>query len=400
MASLLLAVIYIAFISLGLPDALLGAAWPSMYRALHVPISYAGLLTLLIAGGTIISSLLSDRVIRKWGTGIVTTVSVAMTAVALFGYSTSHSFLMLCLWAIPYGMGAGSVDAALNNFIALHYESRHMNWLHCFWGVGATLGPYVMGLCLTHNLAWNAGYQVIGVVQVVLVGCLAFSLPLWKRKQARAVAAVPNQKAAMSFLQGLALPGAKQTLIGFFSYCSMETTVGLWASSYMVSWRGIPTQTAASMASLFYLGITGGRLLSGFLTARLTDRQMVRLGIGIIGAGVTLILLPLGNPVLYAGLLMIGLGCAPIYPSLLHETPENFGAEQSQMFMGMQMASAYTGSTLMPLVFGLIAQWTSLAVYPAFILLFLGLLALMTERATKTFSVRQAESFALADTQN
>ena len=180
MFQLLLVIIYLAFISLGLPDALLGSAWPSTYRELGASVSYAGIISMIIAGGTIISSLFSDRLIRAFGTGKVTVISVAMTAAALFGFSSSHSFIQLCLWAIPYGLGAGSVDAGLNNFVALHYKSRHMSWLHCFWGIGATAGPYIMGLCLTRGFKWNSGYMVVGVIQIALVACLVLSLPLWK----------------------------------------------------------------------------------------------------------------------------------------------------------------------------------------------------------------------------
>ena len=388
MTSLLLVVIYIAFISLGLPDSLLGAAWPAMYGELHVPMSYAGVVTMMIAGGTILSSLFSNRFIRRFGTGMVTAVSVAMTALALFGFSISHSFALLCLWAIPYGLGAGSVDAALNNFVALHYQSRHMSWLHCFWGVGATLGPYVMGMCLMGGLHWNAGYQAIGIVQTVLVAFLIFSLPLWKRKTERPMA-VTHTHGGQGMLQALTLPGAAPTLLAFFCYCAMETTAGLWASSYMVVKRGVDAGTAASMASLFYLGITGGRFVSGFLSSKWNDRQLVRLGLGLTALGQLLLILPLGNSALFAGLVLIGLGCAPIYPSLLHETPENFGPEQSQMLMGLQMATAYTGSTLMPMVFGLLAQWISVGLYPLYLMVFLVGMLVMTERATRVFASRE-----------
>jgi len=291
------------------------------------------------------------------------------------------------------------VDTALNNFVALHYQSRHMSWLHCFWGVGATVGPYIMGLCLTNNLMWNAGYQSIGVIQVVLVACLLLSLPLWKKKETGIVEAQQATGERHGLLDGLKLPGAKQTLIGFFGYCSLETTTGLWASSYMVEYRGVPAQTAASMASLFFLGITAGRFVSGFVASHLDDRRMVRIGLGVIALGVGMLLLPLGNTLMFAGLVTIGVGCAPIYPSLLHETPENFGAEKSQLLMGMQMASAYTGSTLMPLVFGLIAQNVSLALYPLYLLCFLVLMAVMTERATRIFKAQTAISLNAVETE-
>lgn len=346
MTSLLLAVIYLAFISLGLPDSILGSAWPAMYGELNVSVSYAGIISMIIAGGTILSSLFSDKFIRKYGTAAVTVASVAMTAAALFGFSCAQSFWQLCLWGIPYGLGAGSVDAALNNFVALHYKSRHMNWLHCFWGIGATAGPYIMGLCLTSGLKWNSGYQVIGMMQIILAICLAFSLPLWKTKKKEGEAKAERTK-SLSLREILRLPGAKAIFTAFFLYCALESTAGLWASSYMVLYKGINSETAAKWASLFYLGITAGRFLSGFITEKLGDKNMIRIGQMIAGMGIVSMLLPLGNISMLSGLVLVGLGCAPIYPSLLHETPDNFGAERSQSIMGVQMACAYVGTTFM-----------------------------------------------------
>jgi fucose permease len=379
MTSILLVVIYLAFISLGLPDALLGSAWPSMYGAMQVPVSYAGIVSMIIAGGTILSSLMSDRLIHKLGTGKVTMLSVAMTAVALMGFSVSGQFWQLCLWGIPYGLGAGSVDAALNNFVALHYKARHMSWLHCFWGVGATAGPYVMGLCLTRGFAWNTGYRVIGAVQIVLVLFLLASLPLWK-KSSSGEQAQEAARNVLSLRQAVALPGAKSVLTAFFCYCSLEATTGLWASSYLVLFKGVNAQKAAKWASLFYLGITIGRLAAGFVSDRLGDRQMVRIGQGTAAVGAVLLLVPAGEALSLAGLLLIGLGCAPIYPSLLHETPHNFGAENSQSLMGMQMACAYVGTTLMPPLFGTLAEVLGIWLYPVYLLLFVVLMLVMTER--------------------
>ncbi len=379
MVQLLLAVIYIAFISLGLPDSLLGSAWPSMYGELGVAVSYAGLISMIIAGGTILSSLLSGRLIRKFGTGLVTAVSVAMTAVALLGFSLSHSFWQLCVWAIPYGLGAGSVDTALNNFVALHYKSRHMSWLHCFWGIGATMGPYIMGLCLTNGLRWNAGYLTIGLIQVVLVACLFLTMPMWRAKEAPG-GKQEESHSALSMGQVLGLPGAKAILTAFFCYCALETTTGLWASSYLALHKGLGAETAAKWASLFYLGITAGRFLCGFITDRLGDKTMVRCGQAVALLGVVLLLLPLTGGVTLAGLALIGFGCAPIYPSLLHETPENFGVGSSQSIMGLQMACAYVGSTFMPPVFGLLAQRVNLGLYPFYLVVFVVLMFVMVER--------------------
>ncbi len=382
MFTILLVIIYISFISLGLPDSLLGSAWQSMYAGLHVPVSYAGIISMIIAGGTIVSSLLSNRLIKKLGTGTVTAVSVCMTAAALLGFSISNSFLMLCLWAIPYGLGAGSVDTALNNFVALHYKARHMSWLHCFWGIGASLGPYIMGAYLTRGLTWNSGYRTIGVFQMVLTAILIFSLPLWKKSSSSSEEKEELHK-SLKMKELLRIPGAKSALTAFFGYCALEATTGLWGSSYMVMERGIRADVAAKWMSLFYLGITFGRFVSGFLTMKLGDKNMVRIGQGIAVLGIIAFLLPFGNTVLCAGFLLVGVGCAPIYPSLLHETPDNFGRELSQAIMGMQMACAYIGSTLMPPLFGIMAEHISIKLYPFYLIVFVLLMVGMVESLNK-----------------
>lgn len=379
MFQLLLVIIYLAFISLGLPDSLLGSAWPSMYTGLGAAVSYAGMISMVIAGGTIVSSLFSDRLIGRYGTGLVTVLSVAMTAAALMGFAFSHTFLQLCLWSIPYGLGAGSVDAGLNNFVALHYKSRHMSWLHCFWGIGATVGPYIMGMCLARGAGWNAGYMAVGAIQIVLVMGLVFSLPLWKGRKDEGGAKTCEYK-RIGLKEAAGLPGAKPILTAFFCYCALEATTGLWASSYMVLHKGISPTTAAKWASLFYLGITLGRLVCGFVTDRMGDRRMVRCGQIAALAGVALLLLPFGDRAALAGLIMTGLGCAPIYPSLLHATPDHFGAEYSQSIMGMQMASAYVGSTFMPPLFGLAAEWVGVGLYPVYLVFFTVVMIIMTER--------------------
>ena len=381
MFTILLSIIYISFISLGLPDALLGAAWPIMYGELQVPMGYAGILSMTIAGGTIISSLLSDRWVRKLGTGVLTTLSVCMTAIALWGFSTAHHFIILCLWAIPYRLGAGAVDAALNNFVALHYKAKHISWLHCFWGIGATLGPYIMGFCLTGGMKWQSGYYFVFIIQIVLTGVLIFSMPLWKKDKIEAEEEKHTNSFRMKEL--VQIPGARQALIAFFCYCALETTTGLWGSSYMVAGRGISADVAAKGISLFYLGITVGRFLSGFITMKLSDKNMVRLGQGIAVLGVTLLLVPMGNSMLYIAFILIGMGCAPIYPSLLHATPEHFGKELSQAIMGMQMACAYMGSTFVPPLVGLIVEHISMKLYLFSLLAVVTLMIVMTERLNK-----------------
>lgn len=389
MYSLLLIIIYIAFISLGLPDSLLGSAWPVMYKDFSVPLAYAGIVTMIISGATIASSLLSERLTRKLGAGLVTSISVLMTAIALFGFSISNSFIAICLWAIPYGLGAGAVDAALNNYVALHYASRHMSWLHCFWGVGAAASPYIMSYCLINGFGWAAGYSSISIIQIVLTVILFLSLPIWKRNSV----SNDNQAdpaATRGLVQILKIRGIKLVLITFFSYCALETTTGLWASSYLVQHRGIDAETAAKFASLFYLGITFGRLLSGFISEKLGDRRLIRYGIIIIIIGVFMVGLPVGiNFLALFGLVVIGFGCAPVYPSIIHSTPSNFGKENSQAIIGIQMASGYLGSTLMPPLFGAIARYINIEIYPVYLLFFGVLMLIMSERLPKIIGAEE-----------
>ncbi len=379
MVSLLLGIIYLAFISLGLPDALLGAAWPVMYQEFAVPVSYSGGISMIITAGTIVSSLLSDRATRRFGTGLTTAVSVLLTVVALGGFSLSHSYLALCLWAIPYGLGAGSVDASLNNYVALHYASRHMSWLHCMWGIGASLGPYIMGYTLTGGQSWNMGYRTIALMQMALTALLFLSLPLWKRHAAPA-GVEENGGKPMPLRQVVRIPGAREVMVAFFCYCALELTASLWASSYLVLNRGVSEEAAAGFASLFFLGITAGRFVCGFLTLKLNDRQMIRLGECVILLGILVLGLPLGGTAACWGLAVIGLGCAPVYPSIIHSTPEHFGPERSQAMIGVQMASAYTGSCLMPPAFGLLANHVDIALLPVYLLAVLLLMAVMYER--------------------
>ena len=380
MVQLLLVIIYLSFISLGLPDGLLGAAWPTVYQELAVPVSYAGIIAMIISAGTIISSLMSDRLTYKLGTGKVTAISVMMTAAALLGFSTCNAFWMLCLWAIPYGLGAGSVDASLNNYVALHYESRHMSWLHCMWGVGAAVGPDIMGYVLSVGKHWTLGYRGVGIIQIVLTVILFLSLPLWKeRKDSNAVQQETNAK-PLTLFQIFKIPGAKEVMITFFCYCALEQTTALWASSYLTLHKGVPTETAAAFASIFFIGITAGRLLNGFLTIKFNDRQLIRGGEFIIFTGIVAMLLPVGKTVSLIGFILIGLGCAPIYPCIIHSTPENFGEDRSQALIGVQMASAYIGIFLMPPLFGLIANHINVALLPEYILIILILMACMHER--------------------
>ena len=375
MASLLLPVIYLAFISLGLPDALLGSAWPSMYTELGASLSWAGIVSMIISAGTIVSALCSERLNLRLGTGGVTFLSVMLTAVALLGFSLSTSFWQLCLWAVPYGLGAGSVDAALNNYVALHYESRHMSWLHCMWGVGASIGPVIMGRALAGG-TWQGGYRTIALLQFALTAVLLLSLRLWKRPQANVEGADFKPHPIPELLRR---PGVPQVLLCFFCYSALEATAGMWAASYCTLVRGIDAETAARWASLFYVGITIGRGVCGFLTMKISDQNMIRLGQALIAAGVVLVLAPLGQGTLFTGLITVGLGCAPIYPSIIHETPVNFGRDVSMSMTGLQMATAYVGSCLMPPLFGLLAQYVTPMLYPWFLAVILALMFVMAE---------------------
>ena len=381
MYSLLLAVIYLAFISLGLPDSLLGSAWPVMRMDLDVPISYAGIISMIMCAGTIASSLSADRVIRKFVTGVVTACSVALTMVALFGFSASNSFIKLCLWAVPYGLGAGAVDAALNNYVALHYSSRHMSWLHAFWGVGVTISPNIMGVCLSNNLGWSSGYRMVGILQAVLVAILIFSLPLWKKKSDSSDEVKPK---VLSIAQALKIKGVPYILVAFFGFCALEATAGLWASSYLVGYRGVHPETAAMFTALFYIGETIGRFLNGFVADKYGDRKMIRVGIIGMIIGIVMVILPIKTDIVsLAGLVVIGLGAAPVYPCIIHSTPTNFGEENSQSLVGIQMASAYVGSTFMPPLFGLIAQFINIALYPVYLAVFAVVMLIMTEKLNK-----------------
>ncbi len=389
MYTLLLAVIYLAFVSLGLPDSLLGSAWPVIQPDFGVPVSWAGLVTMIISGGTICSSLLSDRLTKKFGAGVVTAVSVAMTAAALFGFSTAGRFWMLCLWAIPYGLGAGAVDAALNNYVALHYSSRQMSWLHCFWGVGTIVSPYIMSYALA-SAHWQDGYRWVSFVQIGITLLLVLSLPLWKKRKEGA----EEEKAEpLGLKKTFGIRGVPQLLTGFFAYCAADSSVMLWASSYLVSVRSVSEERAAAFASLFFIGITAGRFLSGLVSGRLGDKALIRIGAGIGTAGIVCLLLPVRTEYLaLVGLVVTGLGFAPIYPSVIHSTPDHFGRDKSQAVIGVQMASAYVGSTFAPLLFGLLSEALGIGVLPVWLLAFVGLMVAMLEWTERTIAAGRASA--------
>ena len=383
MVNLLLAIIYLSFISLGLPDALLGSAWPTMCLDFQVPVSYAGIISFVIAGGTIVSSLSCEWLTHKLGTARVTAISVAMTAAALMGFSLTNNYWLLLLWAVPYGLGAGGVDASLNNYVALHYASRHMSWLHCMWGLGASVGPYIMGYALAGGMSWHMGYRYIAILQILLTAVLIFSIPIWKRKSGSGEGEKEDGSAPLSLKEIVAIPGAKEVMIAFFCYCAVEQTAILWGSTYLVRHLGFDEERAASLASLFFIGLTSGRAVSGFLTYKFSDKQMIRLGEAVLALGILTMFLPLGNFAALAGLTLIGLGCAPVYPCIIHSTPDHFGAAHSQALIGVQMASAYVGILLMPPIFGLIANHITVSLMPAYLAVITAVMILMCERLNR-----------------
>ncbi len=385
MGSLLLTLIYICFISLGLPDSLLGSAWPVLHTEINVPISYAGIVSMIIFAGTILSSLFSHKLLHRFGAGKVTAVSVVLTALGLFGFFVSNQFWMLLVWSIPYGLGAGGVDAILNNYVALHYKPQHMSWLHCMWGVGASVSPYIMSFSLVQLESWNYGYLMVSVIQAALSIIIFISLPLWNKDNTDSAneTDIDTEIKALSFKEIFKIKGAIPCFWMFFCYCSMELTTSLWASTYLVQkWEFTP-EAAAGYASMFYIGITLGRFFNGFLAMKLDDHMLIRTGIAIIASGIVLLFIPFHSLFTLIGFIIIGLGCAPIYPCIIHMTPDVFGKDKSQAMIGIQMAFAYTGFLVMPPLFGFIAEYISIFLLPVYMLVFLFWVFVMHELVIK-----------------
>jgi fucose permease len=393
MATWFLIIIYLAFISLGLPDSLLGSAWPVMRLDIGASLGSAGILSMIVAGGTIVSSLASGRMIQRLGTGKITLISCCLTAGALLGFSVAPSLIWLAILAIPLGLGAGSVDTALNNYVAENYKAHHMNWLHCFWGVGATTGPIIMSYYIAEHNSWRSGYTAVSTIQFSLVIILFVTLPLWKRialsrelerlqneAEHVKVGSAPMQPEGSTKVNVLHIKGVKNTLITFLFYCGIESTVGLWGASYLVGARNITAETAAGWISLYYGGITVGRLVTGFITLKVHNRLLIRYGQLVAISGGIILLLPLPAFFTLIGFILIGLGLAPIFPGLLHETPARFGSENSVRLMGYQMSVAYTGTTFLPPLFGVIAAKTSIALFPFVVLAYPVFMLLSTEK--------------------
>lgn len=377
---LLLILIYIAFISLGLPDSVLGAAWPSMYRSFGVPEGSAGIITMLMYSGTMISSMASDWIIRKLGTGYVLVLSVALTAITMLGFSMAENFTMLCLIALPYGLGGGCVDASLNNYVATHYKARHMNFLHCFWGIGTIISPLVMGAFIENGGVWTQGYRAIAIFQFILVAVLLFSVPLWKRESNDH----QEEKSPVSFRNLISMPGVKASLTAFFSYCALETTMGLWTSTYLSEVKGIDLAMATKCGMLFYIGIASGRFISGLISEKLGDMKLIGIGISVTILSLCALLIPgTGGPMLYSLIILAGMGCGPIFPSMVHNSPEISGPDGSQMLIGFQLAMASAGSITIPALFGIIVNRISIALMPCFSLIFALILLAMVLKISR-----------------
>ncbi|MHA6530078.1 MFS transporter [Paenibacillus sp. BAC0078] len=402
MATWLLIVIYLAFISLGLPDSLLGSAWPVMWPEMGASLGSAGILSMVVAGGTIVSSLASGTLLERLGTGKVTLISCFLTAGALLGFSMAPLMLWLVILAIPLGLGAGAVDAALNHYVAANYKAHHMNWLHCFWGLGATMGPIIMSYYIADHNSWRGGYTAVAVIQFTLVVILLLTLPLWKRiaashepepapsdmqhDQAESVLVQPEDKIKTNLLR---IKGVKPSLITFLFYCGVESMVGLWGASYLVGAKQITADTAAGWISLYYGGITIGRMITGFITLKVHNRVLIRCGQLVAIAGGGILLLPLPDAFSLAGFILIGLGLAPIYPGLLHETPTRFGRDNSARLMGIQMAVAYTGTTFLPPLVGIIATQVSIGLFPFIVLVFLLTMLMSAEGVNRILSQQE-----------
>lgn len=382
MVTLLLIIIYLAFIGLGLPDALLGSAWSVMKLDIGARTEMAGYISLVISFCTVISSLFASRLLHRFGTGKVTLFSILSTTIALLGFSLSNDFLFFILLAIPLGLGAGSVDAALSNYVALHFKAKHMSWLHCFWGIGAMSGPIVMSYSLDNGGDWRAGYVTIAILLTVIVVILLASLSLWKVLENGKIGN-DDEKKAVSNREALRIPGVKMSMVSMLCYNGSETAAGLWMASFFIASKGISPGKAAALSSLFYIGIIIGRIFSGFLSTYVSSKSLIRYG-GLVGcAGLLILILPVPYEVAAGALFVVGLGGAPIYPSIVHATPERFGEKASSSVIGLEMASAYTGSTLIPLLMGIIASQFGMFMVPIILLILFSIMFVSSEMVNR-----------------
>lgn len=378
MYSLLIAVIYLIFISLGLQDSLLGSGWPAMHAAFSVPSSYAGYVSMAISFMTIISALLSPIMIKRFHTKWIVIVSIFLTVMGLIGFSISTSYAMLFVFAVPYGMGAGAIDASVNHYVANNYSGSVMNFLHCFYGVGAVISPNIMAVALS-KASWNEGYRWTAYIQIFILLICIISLPLWKKNESDSN---KQEEEVARIREALKRPGVVLTLIAFFAYCSGEATCFLWTSSYFAGVKeGLTDHLIASFGSLIFGGLMLGRLISGFVSNRLGDRMLIRIGIFVEVVGILLVMIPVASFIPAAiGFVIIGTGMGPVYPAIQHMAPTNFGERYSAAVIGLQMASAYIGSTFMPMIFGNIQEKIGIGIMPFYLLIFAVLNIWMLER--------------------
>ncbi len=384
MATLLLIVIFIDFIGLGIPDSLFGAAWPAINRDFGLPISAANAVTVTMTVCSIISSLMSSKLTEKFSTSKIAAVSTALTAVGLFGFSISKNIYMMFFFTLFLGFGAGAIDAVLNNYVAVHYRASHMNFLHCFYGIGVTLSPYLMSLALK-NRSWQSGYHLAFIIQLV-ISIIAFaSLPLWQ-KNGRLSESSDEKSEKSSFAELIKLPGIKSTWLVFFGSCALEYVSGTWSSSFLVNSRGITVDRAALFVTVYYGGIAFGRFLSGIFSSKLKPQQIILIGTILIIPAIVLVSQPFIPNLIAVGMFLIGLGNGPLYPNMVHLTPIRFGAQRSQAVMGSQMAAAYIGILSMPTLTGFLAQKFSTDIFPYCLAVLYGimLISLIATNMAKT----------------
>ena len=383
MATILLIIIYIAFIGLGLPDSLFGTAWPAIYSEFSLPFSFGSLITIIMTGGTILSSILSTRLIARFGTGKVTAVSTALTVLGLIGNAYAGNFLTICLMAIPLGVGAGAVDTGLNNYVALHYSSAQMSLLHCFFGVGISISPYLMSRFISTQAGWRGGYQFAFFIQLAITLILFLSLPLWHKVAGKEVEEETPIK-VLSVGELARIPGVKMMWLLFIISCAIEYTAGTWGSTYLVETRGLPAENAAEVVLFYYIGMTVGRLLSGILATKLSCWKIIRIGMAVLGAAVVMLLLPLPTVVITIALFMIGLGNGPMFPNFTYLTPMNFGEDISQSVIGTQMAASSIGIMVVPAFCGLLGQTFGMGVFPVYLTFLFALMVLGLGSIQKT----------------
>lgn len=370
MATILLIIIYIAFIGLGIPDSLFGAAWPAIYPEFNIPFSFASFVTVIISCGTIVSSMLSAKVISMFGTNKVSAFSTAMTAAALLGFSCSKNLAFFCLFAIPLGLGAGAIDTALNNYVSLHYSATHMSFLHCFYGIGVSVSPYVLSLVISGKYGWREGYRIAFGIQLGIALIMLFTLPIWKKAHGQGEEVKEQKMKALSFREVMKIPGVKIMCCLFFASCAIECTCGGWGSTFLVEYKHVPADQAARIIMFYYVGMALGRFLSGILAMRLNSWQIIKTGQWVLGAALIILLLPTSPQISGMALFMTGLGNGPLFPNFNYLTPQNFGEDVSQSVMGTQMAAAYVGIMLAPAGCGILGQNIGMGVFPVYLFIF------------------------------